>query len=184
VALIYDQLGSFLALSTYGALIVGLYRMDGGRTDARRILINVISFPPFIALVMAIGVKWIPCPPVAVRLFEALAATLVPLTMIVVGYQLVLRMNKALATQLTLGLGIKLVVAPLATLGVCRWLGLQGEAVNVSVFESAMPPMVTAGAMAMLAGLSPKLAAALVAVGVVVSFVTLPLLFYLLHYGG
>lgn len=71
-------------------------------------------------------------------------------------------------------------LAPLLALGLCRVLGLQGEAVNVSVFEAGMPPMVSAGALAILAGLSPSLCAALVGTGIILSFATLPLLYYLL----
>jgi hypothetical protein len=40
--------------------------------------------------------------------------------------------------------------------------------------------MVSAGALAILAGLSPALTAALVGLGIILSFVTLPILFYLL----
>jgi Predicted permeases len=62
----------------------------------------------------------------------------------------------------------------------CRLLGLDGEVVRVAIVEAGMPPMVAAGAMAMLANLAPRLAAALVGVGVVLSFATLPLLYRLL----
>ncbi len=62
----------------------------------------------------------------------------------------------------------------------CNIEGLSGEAVQLSIFESGMPPMVSAGALAILANLSPKLAAALVGIGIVLSFVTLPLLYQML----
>jgi len=39
-----------------------------------------------------------------------------------------------------------------------------------------MPPMISAGAMAIMAGLSPKLTAALVGLGIFLSFITLPFL--------
>jgi len=44
-----------------------------------------------------------------------------------------------------------------------------------------MPPMVTAGALALLAGLAPELTAALVGLGLMVSFLTLPILFQILQ---
>ncbi len=40
--------------------------------------------------------------------------------------------------------------------------------------------MVLAGALAILAGLSPSLAAALAGIGIILSFVPLPLLYYML----
>jgi hypothetical protein len=56
-----------------------------------------------------------------------------------------------------------------------------GLAAKISVFEAGMPPMVTAGALALIAGLAPELTAALVGLGLMVSFLTLPLLFQILQ---
>lgn len=179
-ALLYDQLGSFLALSTYGTLILALYGAGESSPSLGNVVKKVISFPPFIALVIAIILKAIPYPPVAVSLFEILASTLVPLVMIAVGFQLKLRLNREITFQLGIGLGIKLIVAPLAALLLCKIAGLEGENVRVSIFEAGMPPMVSAGALAILADLSPSLTAALVGVGIVVSFITLPILYHIL----
>lgn len=52
--------------------------------------------------------------------------------------------------------------------------GLDGAALQVNVLESAMPSMITAAALAMMQGLAPRLAAALVAYGIVLSLATLP----------
>jgi len=109
-----------------------------------------------------------------------LAATLVPLVMIAVGFQLTLRLGREVTSQLCLGLSIKLIAAPLAALFLCKMAGLEGEAVRVSIFEAGMPPMVSAGALAILADLSPALTAALVGIGIVLSFATLPILYQML----
>jgi len=53
--------------------------------------------------------------------------------------------------------------------------GLEGVAVEVTLFEAAMPPMITAGIVAEQYGLEPGLANMLVAGGILLSFVTLPL---------
>ena len=100
--------------------------------------------------------------------------------MIAVGYQLTLRLSKDVTFQLSTGLFIKLIAAPIAALFICKVFGLEGEAVQVSVFEAGMPPMVSAGALAILANLSPALTAALVGIGIVLSFASLPLLYQLL----
>lgn len=60
-------------------------------------------------------------------------------------------------------------------LAICLALGVKGEAARVSVMEAAMPPMVSAGALASLAGLSPRLSSAMVGLGIPLSFATLPL---------
>jgi predicted permease len=179
-AVLYDQLGSFLALATYGSLILALYGPGEKSPTLAGVIKKIVSFPPFIALILALLLKTFPYPPMAVSLLKTLASTLVPLVMIAVGFQLTLRLNREVTSQLCIGLSIKLVAAPIAALFLCKIAGLEGEAVQVSIFESGMPPMVSAGALAILADLSPKLTAALVGIGIVLSFITLPFLYQLL----
>lgn len=179
-ALLYDQLGSFLALATYGSLILAIYGTGENKPTLNSVIKKVISFPPFIALVLAFILKAFPIPSITVSLLEILASTLVPLVMIAVGFQLTLRLSREVRSQLCIGLSIKLVAAPVAALLLCKVAGLEGEAVQVSIFEAGMPPMVSAGALAILANLSPALTAALVGIGIILSFATLPILYQLL----
>ena len=179
-ALLYDQLGSFLALATYGSLVLALYGTGESKPTLAGVLKKVISFPPFIALVLAFILKTFPYPPIAVGLLKILASTLVPLVMIAVGFQLKLRLSREVTSQLCIGLSIKLIAAPVAALFFCKIAGLEGQAVQVSIFEAGMPPMVSAGALAILAHLSPALTAALVGIGIVLSFATLPILYQML----
>ncbi len=178
-AVLYDQLGSFLALATYGSLILALYG-SGARPTLAGVAKKIAFFPPFLALILALCLRQVSFPAPALSLLKSLAATLVPVVMIAVGYQLTLRLNRPLLGQMGLGLLFKLVAAPLAALLLCRLAGLDGAAVKVSIFEAGMPPMVSAGALAILADLSPPLTAALVGGGIVLSFATLPLLYQLL----
>jgi predicted permease len=179
-ALLYDQLGSFLALATYGSLILALYGTGDSKPTLVSVVKKIISFPPFIALVLAFILKTFSYPPIAVSLLKILASTLVPLVMIAVGFQLTLRLNRKVTSQLCIGLSIKLIAAPMAALFLCKIAGLEGEAVQVSIFEAGMPPMVSAGALAILANLSPALTAALVGIGIILSFATLPMLYQML----
>ena len=179
-ALLYDQLGSFLALATYGSFVLALYGRGSSRPSLHAVLKKVVSFPPFIALVAAFLLRPLTYPPIIIDILDMLAATLIPLVMIAVGYQLQPKMDKAVRAPLWLGLVIKLLVAPLVALLVTRFLGWDGELVRVSILEAGMPPMVSAGALAILDDLNSPLAAALVGIGIVVSFLTLPLLFQLL----
>ncbi len=179
-ALIYDQLGSFLALATYGSFIIAFYGKGRNRPNVKSVMKKILTFPPFIALILAFIIRDLPFYSKTVSLLTILAATLVPLIMIAVGFQLRLQLDRNMATQISLGLIIKLIVAPLAALLLCKIIGLRGEAVHVSIFEAGMPPMVSAGALAIFAELSPALAAALVGLGIVLSFATLPILYNLL----
>jgi predicted permease len=179
-AVLYDQLGSFIALATYGSIIIAIYGKGESKPTLKSVFIKIFTFPPFIALICAFLLRAISYPAIALNILKLLSSTLIPVVMIAVGFQLTLSLNKEKISQLTIGLLIKLIIAPLTALLFCTLLGFDGVVVNVSIFESAMPPMVSAGALAILAGLSPKLTAALVGVGILLSFATLPLIFQFL----
>ncbi|MCF8068838.1 MAG: AEC family transporter [Desulfobacterales bacterium] len=179
-AVVYDQLGSFLAFATYGSVVLALYS-GGEKPGFMNILLRILSFPPFIALLAGFMFagnytypSWLD------SLLASLASTLVPVVMIAVGFQLTLKLDLKSIVPLGIGLLLKLVVAPMTALLICLILKIDSEAARVSVFEAGMPPMVSAGALAIIAGLSPRLTAALVGLGIVASFFTLPILYNLL----
>lgn len=179
-AVIYDQLGTFLGLATYGSVVLALYGQGSQRPTVAAVARRIATFPPFVALLAAFALRPLGFHPIALRLLDSLAGTLVPVVMIAVGCQLRLRIARDAVGPLAAGLGLKLVAAPLAALAICRALGVEGPAAAVSVFEAGMPPMISAGALALLAGLAPELSAALVGAGILLSFVTLPALALLL----
>ncbi len=179
-ALLYDQLGSFLALAIYGSFIVAIYGTNEKGSSLIIVFKRVITFPPFIALVMAMLLRNIVYPDAIAQLLSVLAATLIPLVMIAVGYQLQFQLDRNLLTPMGFGLSIKLIIAPLVALLFCKLSGFKGEAAQVSIFEAGMPPMVSAGALAILANLSPTLTAALIGIGILLSFATLPILYQII----
>ena len=76
---------------------------------------------------------------------------------------------------LGVGLALKLAVLPAAVFALMALRHDATTAASVGVLETAMPPMITAGALAISHRLAPSLAAALVGYGTVLSLVTLPL---------
>ena len=100
--------------------------------------------------------------------------------MTAIGYQMTLRLRRTTLSPLSTGLAIKLLIAPLVALLGCRLLGFNSLAADIAIFEAGMPPMVTAGALAIAAGMQAELAAALVSLGIPLAFATLPLLFAIL----
>ncbi len=179
-AVLYDQFGSFLALSTYGSIILATYSGSDKPTPLA-ILKRICLFPPFIALVLGLLTMSFPYPAVLEAVLENIAASLVPVVMVAIGLQIKLKLPPGSWKPFSVGLAIKLVVAPLIATAICLAFNQHSLAAKVSVFEAGMPPMVTAGALALLAGLAPELTAALVGLGLMVSFLTLPLLFQVLQ---
>ncbi|HXE95193.1 MAG TPA: AEC family transporter [Dongiaceae bacterium] len=181
--IIYDQVGTMLIFATYGSVILSLYGRGSSLslpTVARRMLL----FPPTIALVIGLACRpWLTAEKVAQSL-QSVALTLVPLVMTAIGFQLRVRLPHRVMAPLGFGLGIKLIAAPLAVLLTCRLIGATGQAVDVSIVEAGMPPMVTASALAVIAGMEAELAVALAGVGIILSFGTLPLLYWLIRFAG
>jgi predicted permease len=179
-AVVYDQLGSFLALAAYTPVIAALYGPALERPTAGKILARIFTFPPFLALLAGLLLRGAALPPLANQLLDMLAATLIPVVMVAVGLQLTVRFHRSELLPLSCALGIKLLLMP-----ACAWLlwmllGQEGLAVQVAVFQAAMPPMISAGAIAIAAGLAPRLVAGAVGIGLIVSFISLPVLYWLL----
>jgi hypothetical protein len=171
-AIVADQLGSFLALSVLGITVAGIY--SSGRPTAAEIALRILRFPPFIALVIAFALIPFEYAPWFSALLKRLGDTLAPLALLSVGLQLRLGHVAEHGRNLALGLGFKLILAPLAIyLLYVQLFGAQGQAIQVTLFEAAMPPMITAAIVASEHDLDPDLANLMVAVGLLVSFFTL-----------
>jgi len=136
---------------------------------------RIATFPPFIALVVALVLMPKESPDVVAKPLRLLADSLLPLVALASGMQLRLRLPRHHLGAFAYGLVAKLLLMPLLALGLCVLLGLDGAMRAAAVYETAMPPMITAGALLSLAGLAPELAAALVGFGIVLSMATLPL---------
>lgn len=180
-ALIYDQVGSFVALATYSTILAAAYSPSAEKATLQSMSLKIITFPPFLALMLALLLRNYSYPPLFQALIDNLAATLVPLIMVAVGFTLRFSLGGERLSPLLSGIAIKLVMMPFLVYAGCYALGLEGKAVTVSVFEAAMPPMISAGAIAIMAGLAPRMVANLVGFGLLLSFITLPLWYWLLQ---
>ena len=173
-AVIYDQFGAFLILSTFGLWVLARY--GGDRTPtAREVLARVLRFPPIWALVLGFTVMPAEPPTWIAGGLQRLSEALLPLAMLTIGLSVKLALPRDELKPLAAGLLLKLALLPALALPLVRLLGLHGEMARTTVLESAMPSMVTAGALAIAHGLAPRLAAAMVGYGVLLSLATLPL---------
>ncbi len=176
-AVLYDQLGSFLALTLYGAFIVARFAASPAEAppSAARLAMNVVLFPPFIALLLALVLALVlpeGLPPLVTGALEQIAASLVPTVMVAVGLQWQLGLARAHLPVTAFALSLKLVVMPLVAWSLVIASGLGGLAADVAVFEAAMGPMITGGALAIAAGLEPGLVSAIVGYGTLLSIGT------------
>ncbi|MFT5519592.1 MAG: putative permease [Enterobacterales bacterium] len=179
-AVVYDQIGNFFLLAIYGAIVLSVYGSE--KTNAQNIIKSIVSFPPFIALVLAFVIRGMTLPLVIEQSLLYLGMTMMPVAMFIVGIQLQFKVPKQYIKPLILGITLKMLIAPILVIVVLIQLDKVDLMAKVSVFESAVPPMVTAGIMAINARLAPPLVTAMIAYGTIAAFVTLPLLYALLEW--
>lgn len=172
LAVIYDQFGSFVMLSSYGLIIAAHFsaRQQPGMIE---IMLRVVRFPPFVALLIAL--LPIPWPDSALQTFTAIGASLVPVACFAVGLQWRIRVANHHWLPLTFGLSSKLIVMPLLAAFILSKAGTSQALSEVGIIQSAMPPMITAGAIAVNAGMDEELVAAMLGFGIICSIFTLPL---------
>jgi len=170
--IVIDQTGSFMVLSTLAIIVAGMY--SSGRPTAGSIVRSILRFPPFIALIVALLLIPASYPEWLVAVLKRMGDTLAPMALLSVGLQLRLGHLRGNCCALILGLGYKLLLAPIMFyLLYVLALGAHGQAIQITIFEAAMPPMITAAIIAQERKLDPELATLMVAVGLPLSFLTL-----------
>lgn len=181
LGILIDQLGSYFVLSTLGILVASLY--SGHSMNAKTVIRKIVLFVPFQAFVLALLLMPFEYPIWLNELLMRLGATLVPIALVSVGYQLQLSQVRGKAYALTVGLVFKLAVAPaLILLLFAGVLGAEGPVLSVTVFEAAMGPMIGASIVAIDHELDPPLLTLMVGVGIPLSFLTLPVWWHLLSF--
>lgn len=180
VGVMADQLGSFMVLSTLGILTATVY--SAGEVSPRYIIKRILLFPPFQALVLALCLRFVEYPAPAVTILQKLADTLTPLALASVGYQVRFSHIRGALGRVALGLSYKLILGPaLLFLLFVGIMGASGQAIQVTLFEAAMAPMITAGIIAVDHDLDPPLVTLLLGIGIPLSFLTLPVWWWLMR---
>jgi len=169
--IIYDQLGTFLALATYGT-IVAAYYSSKSEVSLKIIAYKILVFPPFVTLVLAMFLRDVTFMPLINDILEVLSATIIPFALVAVGLQMRFKLPKEEIVPFSVALIIKLIIAPLLALMICGLFGWEGLIAQVSIMEAGMAPMITAAAMASFIGLAPRLSNAIVGYGILASFLS------------
>jgi len=163
-AVLYDQLGSFLMVVSLGFLIAS------GKVSARQIF----SFPPFPALLVGLASRGVPLPAGTDLFLDSVSASLVPVVLFAVGLRFEPRELGASLKHAFIALLIKMFLAPLGVLLLIKALELKGTGYSVALLETAMPPMVMAGILALKYNLDERLALSAITLGIPLSFLTVP----------
>lgn len=178
--ILIDQLGTYLVLSTLGITIAAMY--SAGSSSMMAVLKRIAVFPPLLALIAAFILMPFTFPAWATESLKRLGDTLAPLALVSVGMQLRFDQIRGNKTALALGLAFKLLLAPAAlTILYFTFVRTSDDVGRVTLFEAAMGPQIGGAIVAIQHGLNPPLVSMMVGVGVMLSFLTLPLWSHLLH---
>jgi predicted permease len=176
IAVLTDQPGSFLVLSTVGLLTASFF--SSGRSAPGAVLGRMLRFPPMWALIAAVLLRPVNFSDSVEAVLRLGLKSLVPLALISVGGAL--RFDRALLarerSRVAAGLLFKLVLAPLGmAVLLVVFLHQRGEAVRITLLEAAMGPMITGAIVAEEYGLDAELSSLMVSAGVPLCLITVPL---------
>ena len=174
LAVIGDQVGTFVALAVGGVAVTAVYA--GRKLMPMEVLRRILLFPSFLALVGGLIAGALGGWPDAVHLvLERVGASLTPLALFSVGLQFRLHLGRSQLGALGLGLGWKMLVAPLLCWLIGVATGVGGLVLTVGVLQAAMAPMISAAILAEQYELEPTLANTVLGAGILLSLVTVPL---------
>ena len=181
-AIIVDQAGSFVVVSTLGILVATYF--GGQSVSLTQMGVRLVKFPPFIAFFLAVfmNIAQFEFHDAVDAVCKRLADTVTPLSLLAVGLQLKFNFKNKHFGFLTLGLFFTLVLTPLFFWFWFRYLlndtSLMTE---VSIMEAAMAPMITGSIIASRYGLKPQLSSMMVGFGIPISFITLAFWYWVMN---
>ena len=177
---LYDQLGTSLWLAVYATIVVAFYTSKGA-VSPLTITLKILRFPPLIAFVFAMTYGALSEFSFITNILNLITLGLVPAALISVGLQLKFKIETDEIKPFVISILIKLIFAPTLAIFICYsfgWLDLL--IAKVSIMEAGMASMITAGVIASINGLAPRLSNAIVAYSISFSFITSWILYKLI----
>ncbi|HIP30327.1 MAG TPA: AEC family transporter [Sulfurospirillum arcachonense] len=172
--LVYDQIGSFVALLTIGMVLIA---WGAGREEKTTIKqkFKMIMTPPLMAIIAAVLLHGVVFPDFVEGILIKLEYTLIPLVTMIVGMKLEIKAFKNFFKESMVALGIKMILVPLIMLGLLYpFFDFSATWMRVTFIEIAMPPMTMATVLAIRGGLNKDLAINTLGLGILFSFIVIP----------
>ena len=171
IAILCDQT-MFFTLSTLGIITSLKGGSKENAVDAKYIVKRLFTFPPFIACLSALVFSQFINFDFAEPFFNKMAATVAPLALFSIGLQLKFNGWTKLIPQLSLAMLYKLIFAPLLVLLAALALNIDHDIAKITIFEAAMPTLVTASIIAEQFRLNTKLTNLTIGMSIIIGFLT------------
>lgn len=181
IALLMDQGGSFLLVSSLSIVVGTLYSHQKGRLST--IPLKILSFPPFLFLVFTLIMSFLgwKTPDFILPVVSLIGRTMAPAAVFAIGLKFSLDFESLRSTYYWMGMGFRLLFAPALVWIIYRnFMPAESLAFKVTVLESGMAPMITGSIVAIQYGLKPKLATLLASLGIPISIISLAIWYFLL----
>jgi predicted permease len=176
------QSGIFFVSMSIATYTVGIFIASMGRASPRQALVNLLKVPAIYAVLLAmvfLRTGWkLPLP--IQRTTDLLGDAAIPTMLVLLGMQLSALRWDGQIRPLLLANSLRLLIAPLAALGLALVIGLTGVARQVGVLEASMPSAVLTIVLATEYEVEPAFVSATVFTSTLASAFTLtPLLAFL-----
>jgi len=173
--LVYDQIGSFVALLTIGMVLISWGAKREEKTTITQ-KFKMIMTPPLMAIIAAVLLHGVVFPEFVEGVLIKLEYTLIPLVTMIVGMKLEISAFKNFFKESMVALGIKMILVPLIMLALLYpFYDFSATWMRVTFIEIAMPPMTMATVLAIRGGLDKDLAINSLGLGILFSFIVIPL---------
>ncbi|MDP2040572.1 MAG: AEC family transporter [Algoriphagus sp.] len=180
-ALLIDQGGSFLIVSSLSILVGSLY---GNHSESlRKVPLKILKFPPFGFLIGTLIMSFLnlKTPELLIPLLQLIGKTMPPMALLAIGLKFTVDRRSLASRFFWYGLGYRLILAPAVVWMIYRnFLPADSLDLKVTVLESGMAPMITGSIVAMQFGLQPRLATLLSGLGMPISAISLLIWYFLL----
>lgn len=181
IAIICDQT-MFLMLSTMGIITALKGGSKSGKISSIFILKRLFTFPPFLGCISALILSQFFNLDFAEPLFDKMAATVAPLALFSVGLQLKFNGWRKLIPQISTSMLYKLILAPLCVLVLALVFDIKEDIAKISIFEAAMPTVITSSIIAEQFRLNTKLINLIIGISILVGFVTTGIWFEIIEF--
>lgn len=179
--IIYDQIGSFLALLTIGMVLITWGSQKEQKTTLKQ-KIKMLLSPPLQAIILAMLLHNVVFPNYIETILVKLEYTLIPLVTIIVGMKLEIKSFKKFFKESMFALSIKMLIVPLLMFFILYpFFDFSATWMKVTFIEIAMPPMTMAVVLAIRGGLNKDLAINSLGIGILASFIIVPFWNYIVN---
>jgi len=181
IAIICDQT-MFFMLSTMGIVAALRGGSKSGNVSPKFVLKRLFTFPPFLGCISALILSQFIDLHFAEPMFDKLASTVAPLALFSVGLQLKFNGWRKLIPQISTSMLYKLILTPIMVLICALIFGIKGDVAKISIFEAAMPTVLTASVIAEQFRLNTKLVNLIIGISIIAGFVTTGIWFEIIEF--